>query len=426
MSASLEAVKLGELATEARVTLRLTGDKPTPEVAIAVAEVDLPHLRDAALTLASDQALVKRYVTRLHNGKLRDLSLSAEAEDDRDHFSLSVLRGGVRLVNGSAQVPTLEREVTDVAGRAELRDGVLTIRDVTARLGASELRDSGVDVVFQEPRRLERAHGDASLVLEDLLPDLRRRQPFARFLGAIPAVRGVAQVAARNGSMQFRNPTRLAYDLAIRPRHIRVAPKDLPAAVDVDAGQVRLTAESMAAEQVRVSLLDSTATVSGEVTGLKGRPVVTARVTDGVAQRNLIDWLWRRAHLPKRLRPATPLIFAASHVQWSDDGLEVVAAGNIDSGVALSLDLRKSGGALSVRRATIKDRDSDASLVYSKRGSVIRHGLFRGAGHPNPGAHVWGFDWEFPGTSQRRFSRDPGPRATRALCGAGNLDGGPH
>ncbi len=99
---------------------------------------------------------------------------------------------------------------------------------------------------------------------------------------------------------------------------------------------------------------------------------MTARVTDGVAQRNLIDWQWRRAHLPKRLRPATPLIFAASHVQWNDDGNDVGAAQHRQRRRRRDVGIWRGAQRTLLE---IKDRDSDASLVYSKRGSVIDMGF---------------------------------------------------
>jgi len=227
-----------------------------------------------------------------------------------------------------------------------------------------------------KPVRLEHARGRASIVLHDLLPGLRAREPFAKLLRSVPTLTGVAEANVRNLALRFDAPRQVAYDLSVSPQHIRIETKKLPEATEVHGGAVRVTVKSITAEHVGIEVLDSTATVSGEVSDFRGRNLrVTARVTEGVAKRQLIDWIWLRGALAERLKPATPLRFTAQRVQWSDAGLDVVADASINAGPSVSIDLSTRDKTFTLRRATIKDRDSDANISFAMRESLVEVGF---------------------------------------------------
>jgi hypothetical protein len=373
---ALAEVHLGKLVPAGQVSLMLTGAKRAPRLAIAIGELDLSRLRDASMTLAGDQPAVKAYIARMHGGRLRDLRFSTEAEGFAELFALSHLKASARLADGSMRVPTLEREATDIAARVEMLGGVIKVSDTSARLGASQLLQAGVDIVLLKPMRLEHARGRATIVLHDLLPGLRAREPFAKLLQSVPTLSGVAEANVRNVALRFDAPSEVVYDLSVSPQHVRIDTKKLPEATEVHGGAVRVTVKSITADHVGIEVLDSTATVSGEVIDFHGRNRrVMARVADGVAKRQLIDWIWLRGALAERLKPATPLRFTAQRVQWSDAGLDVVADASINAGPSMSIDLSIRDKTFTLRRATIKDRDSDANISFAMRESLVEVGF---------------------------------------------------
>ena len=274
------------------------------------------------------------------------------------------------------RVPKLEREATDIAAHAELVGGMLKVDDVSARLGASQLRQAGVDIVFLKPMRMERTRGQASVVLNDLLPGLRAREPFAKLLRSVPTLTGIAETNLRSLALRFAKPRRLAYDLSVTPQHVRIETDKLPEAAGVHGGAVRVTSASIKADRVGIEVLDSRATVSGELTDFQGgKPRVTASVADGVVGRKLVDWIWLRTALAERLKPATPLRFSAPRVQWSAAGLDVAADANITAGPSLSIELSKRDKTFTLHRATIKDRDSNASISLAMHDSLMEVGF---------------------------------------------------
>jgi hypothetical protein len=376
IAVALDEIRLGELVKAATAKLQLSGAQHLPDLDISIAELDLARLRDALLTLLGSQPRVTGYLARIHAGRLRALRLSSRADSFAKLFALANLRGNVQVMDASMSVPTLERDATQITATAELASGVVMVGTFSARLGASQVRDAGVDIVLLEPLRIENTRGRANIVLQDLLPGMRARAPFAKVLRSVPTLSGSADVAVRRLALRFDKPSRIAYDLSVSPRHLRVDTDKLPAALEMHGGAVRVTPTSISAEGVAIEVQDSRATVSGELTDfLGGEPQATARVAHGVITPKLIDWIWLRAHLAERLKPTKRLNFAAQRVRWSKAGLDVGAEATIDSGPSFDIDLSMRAKTVTLRRLLIKDRDSDANISFAMHDSLVEVGF---------------------------------------------------
>ena len=167
------------------------------------------------MTLAADHPEVQEYIARIHGGRLRDLRFSTQADGFAELLAFSNLHGSAQLSDGSMRVPTLEREATNITARAELVNGVIKVHDVSARLGASLLRQADADIVLLKPMRIERTRGRATIVLHDLLPGLRARKPFANLLRSVRTLTGVAETNVRSLALRFDQPSHVAYDLSV-------------------------------------------------------------------------------------------------------------------------------------------------------------------------------------------------------------------
>jgi AsmA-like C-terminal region len=373
---ALGKVRFGELVNVATANLQLSGAEHLPELDITLAELDLPRLRDALTILVPGQPWVTEYIARIHAGRLRDLRLSSRADSFAKLFALSNLRSNVQLVDASMSVPTLEREATNIIASVELASGVLKIGELSARLGASQLREAGADIVLLKPMRIERGRGRATIVAQDLLPGMLARKPFARLLRSVPTISGLADMAVRSLALRFDKPSRITYDLSVSPRRLRIDTDKLPDALGVRGGTVRVTPKSISADRLGLEVLDSRATVSGELTDFQGGNLqATARVAQGVIAPKLIDWIWLRAHLPERLKPAKRLNFTAQRVRWSKAGLDAVAEATMDSGPSVGIDLSTRGKTLTLRRVLIKDRDTDANISFAMHDSLVEVGF---------------------------------------------------
>jgi len=376
IAVALNAIRLGELVNTATANLMLTGAERAPQLDIAISELDVAHLRDAALILVAGRPSIEEYLTRIHAGRMRDLHFATQADRFGELFALSHLHASVQLVAARMAVPILEREATDITAGAELTNGVIKVSALGARLGASQLRQVELSLSLLKPMRVERTRGRVTIVLQDLLPPLRARKPFAKFLRSVPALSGVAEADVRNLALRFDKPSRLAYDLSVSPRPLRIDSDKLPDVVSVRGGAVRITPKSISADRVGIEALGARATASGELSGLQdGQLHATARITQGLISTKLIDWLWLRAALAERLKPTKPLNFAAQRVQWSKAGLDVVADASINAGPSLNVELSKRDKTFTLRRATIRDHDSDATISFAMHDSLIDAGF---------------------------------------------------
>lgn len=376
IAVALGKIRFGELVNTATANLALSGAQHRPELDISLAKLDLARLRAALMTLEGDQPKFTQYIARIRAGELQDVHLASRADSFAELFALSNLRGSVQLTDASMSVPTLEREATRIMARAELASGVIKITELSARLGASQLRQAGVDIVLLKPMRIERSRGRATIVAQDLLPGMRARKPFAKLLRSVPTLSGVADIAVRRLALRFDRPSQVTYDFTVSPRRLRIDTNKLPGALEVHGGAVRVTPKSISADRVGVGVLDSRATVSGELTDFRGGNLqATARVAQGVIAPKLTDWIWLRARLPERLKPAKPLSFSAQRVRWSKVGLDAAAEAAFESGPSLALELSTRGSNFTLRHVLIKDRDTDANISFAMHDSVIEVGF---------------------------------------------------
>jgi hypothetical protein len=373
---ALDKIHLGELAPNARATLLLTGPNREPSISIGIETLDLARVHDAAMTLAGDQPLVSQYVSRLRGGQLLDLNFNAQGKTFSELFSLPRLHATVSVAGGGMLLPTIERNATELAAQVELIDGTLKIKNAHARLGASQIRQASASIGLLKPLRLSGTQARATLVLDDLLPRMREQPAFAQALQAVPELTGAADLTVRNLALRFDRPAEIIYDLSVRPRRLRVQAKQLPAPLDLNDGNARITPHSITLDRIGAQLFSSNVTLSGEVTDFRTKhPRVVARLSDGIADRNLIDWLWQRAAIADRFKPVTPIRFSAQRAQWSDAGLELVADAKLATGPSVGVDLLMHEKTFVLRRGTFKDGASDAVFTFAKRDPFIEFGF---------------------------------------------------
>jgi hypothetical protein len=261
-------------------------------------------------------------------------------------------------------------------GRLAASPGRIALSGLTGGVGASGFAEVGADVSLGTPLRVKGASGQASLALGELYPWLRSQKQLAKFLETIPEVSGGTDVTLNGLEGRLDQPDALAYEVTVRPRNVRARMTDLPGPATVDGGSLRITPNALAADGVVVGLLDSTARLSGQLAEYRSeRRRIDASIADGVAGKELVEWIWQRASLPQRALPVTPVRFAAQRMQWSSAGLDVAASAQFEAGPAVGIDLGLRRGELQVRRLTLKDRESDAVMSFATRGRLIDAGF---------------------------------------------------
>ncbi|MDH4093295.1 MAG: AsmA-like C-terminal region-containing protein [Betaproteobacteria bacterium] len=368
---ALTGARLGELIPSARGTLRLAGAERAPTARLEMDALELARVREAALALAGDLPAVRDYVGRVRAGRISALRVSARSKSLDTLFRLPGIEGSLDLRGGAMRVPFLEMDTRDVSARLQLAGSTLRVRAANGQLGASRLAQANVDIVLRKPMRLEASTGKATLALEEWLAWLRTNEKIAQALQPIQALSSSADATLHALRLRFDAPAEIVYDVSVAPREVRVQLRDLPAAI-VDGGTLRVTPEALTLERMSVKSLDAAARVSGTVDEYRASTRrIEVRVEEAVVDARAVDWVWQRAGLPQRLRPATPLRAQAQRIRWSAEVLDLAARVRFPAGLRADAALEIRKDALHVRRLALEDAESDAVLGLSRRGPIF-------------------------------------------------------
>jgi hypothetical protein len=263
------------------------------------------------------------------------------------------------------------------AASMRVSPGRLAVADAAGAVGASAFRQAGVELTAGTPWRFDAARGVTTLALAQLYPWLRERPAVAARVRRLKAATGEVDVVINRAAGRIDQLGTSLYDLTLRPRQLRAELSDLPAPVLVDGGAIGVTPHALRLDGVMLTLLDARARVSGAVrdyrtTGLQADLALAGAETGDA----FVAWVWERAGEPARLRPKTPLRITAERVRWSREaGLDLRAAAQVAGGPSVEVDATWTGAALDVRRAHIKDAESDATLSLTTRGRLLDTGF---------------------------------------------------
>jgi hypothetical protein len=239
-------------------------------------------------------------------------------------------------------------------------------------VGASTFAQARAELELVSPLRLTSAGAQASLALAEIYLWLQSQKALAQTLQPLKAVSGSIDVTLNRLSGRFDRLQELAYNVTLQPRRIQLEVAELPGPATIDGGAAHITPEAISLDGIGAALADAALRVSGKIGEYRSKtPSIDASIADGSIGEHLIDWIWRRGGIAERLTPKTPLHLTAQRVRWRDGGVGVVASMRFPAGQTAGIDLGLKGGAIEVRRFTLNDRESDATMSFATRGRLI-------------------------------------------------------
>jgi len=292
-------LRLGSLVPDARATLRLTSSAQRAQAELEIPKLDVRELRDAVLTLASDNALVRRHVPRLLGGDIVHATLRTEGKTWQELFDSGHLTLSAKLADVSLIVPAIEQEARALSGQMALSDANFELAAARARLGDSELREASLRYSMREQSvsasfafDVDLAQGVAAArkvlspslarALQDVQSPAGRLQGGARLASASGAWTSTIDVTQSSASLRLPS---LPWPLALTAIHVEVSPRE-----------------------ARISALDGAVGLStfagfGAALSLGGEP----RIRDGhgrawLALAEIYPWLRTRQPLEHLLR----------------------------------------------------------------------------------------------------------------------------
>ncbi|HTT13181.1 MAG TPA: AsmA-like C-terminal domain-containing protein [Burkholderiaceae bacterium] len=403
--------QLGRLVPAATGTLGIGGDGRHPDVSIDASRLDLTALRDAAVSMAGDVAVVAEYAPRIRGGQIPALKVAATADTWTELFDPPNLHAAFSIERAAMLVPFIEEEAGDVSGRAEFADSVFRFTGVGAQFGESRLRggsasyalrDRSIDIDSQFDvesaqglsfmrKILSRTHHDQLDFIASASGRLRGR---ARLVKTAHADwKTAVEIAPSDAAIQFKalsRPVMLrAARLTASPRLIAVSGlraalgsstvEDAAAQIALDA-QPTLTAATGQATFVLDELFPSLhslpqlADALRDFTAITGTAHVTlARLTGPLKHPR--EWQYDLTAQPRQLRLA--------HKQLPDPIL--VTGGSV----------RIDPATMTVERVAVALLDAQATVsgsVGDYRAGPVRIDGVVADGTVGPNATQWGWD----------------------------------
>lgn len=351
-------------------------------VEIGLADLHVDTRTDFALDLPQALAIIRPLLTQEQRTSLAVIRSANGAVQGHASFALHDRQWSTKVdIARSDAMVRVEQVPWPIALRqahVEASPVRVVLDGLNGSAGPIVLSQGGGEIALGGSPTVKAARATLAVAVNDLYQWLRSQKALARSLHPIPKIGGRATVTVHDVRGRLDRPAALAFDVSVEPHEIKVETTDWPAAT-VDGGTIRITPDALLVQRVGAQVLDARATLSARVDSYRSdQRRVNANVEGGVVDHALVDWMWHRFQLPRRLVPATPMSLAARRILWSDGKLDVAAEARFDRGPAVGVDIALARGALDLRRLTIKDDASDATFSAVTRGRLIDF-TFKGA-----------------------------------------------
>lgn len=361
-----------ELRTDAKSAVECDFDASLGALGSAKGKALLPAGKPAqisahmdAVDVAQAIALARRKGTDLDVIESAGGRLAVKADLDAGppwHLQLDVVKS-----DASVKLAALPWKLSLHAARLSVTPERLRVADLRGAAGDSPFSDVGLQIDFGPPARLSAASGNATLQLAQIFPWLRTKAP----LDDVASLSGHVDVTLNRLALRFDRPAQADFDAVATPRKVSAALKMLPAPVTVDGGSVQVGAKQVRLTRVAAGMLDARALVSGTFT-LQNSALELA-IAEGVAGEKLVHWALERGAVPARLEPKTPIRLSAQRIAWAPQGaLEADARLEFDRGPGVGIALALRPGLLELRRLSIKDAHSDATVSATVADDLVQ------------------------------------------------------
>lgn len=283
--------------------------------------------------------------------KLNRLALRFDKPQDAD-YDVSATLGNV-----SAALKLLPAPLAISGGAVHADRKRVRLNGVRGRVGESSFEAAAARIELGKTPRVSSASGQAKVKLEQWLPWLKARMP----LEDIESAAGNVEVALQRLALRFDRPHEADYDAIATLGKASAVLKMLPAPVSASGGSVQVTPAQVRISAVAAAMLDARGTFSGAFDRQSASLSLSA--VDGASGEKLVRWAMERYALPARFEPRTPLRIPAARIAWAPkQPLELEARLEVERGPQVGVALSYAAGALNLRRVTLKDAASDATL----------------------------------------------------------------
>jgi len=262
------------------------------------------------------------------------------------------------------------------SGKMHFRDRTLRVENLVGRVQNSAVTQLTAELIWREETALRIVSGKADLDMTELFSWFSKVEGTAALLSPIDITNGRLGVESLILDGPLFSPHKWTYTLSGAAEGVTLktplAPKPLsiPAMIFI-AGPDNFTIQSS-----RVEILDASLAIEGQLQGQipnLDKLQVELSGTLGVQSHRLLE---KRGALPSLLAIQAPITIREGRVRWNRSGsLALQGAILIGQDLQIAADLEKRPDAIEIRRLTLKDDRSDATVRVHYMGDELQIGF---------------------------------------------------
>ncbi len=263
----------------------------------------------------------------------------------------------------------------DIEGRTFRYDragGKVRVQGLSGKAGSSSFSGLSGELGLKGEHYLSVDSAKALVRLGEIYPWLRSIGKIGGHLEKIGPAQGSVRIGSTTMKGPILRPSQWRFRVTGEAENVVEHPAGLPGPVEARAGRFDATQERLSFSGLRARCLDASFVLSGDAGRyLEGLDNADLRFGGEMGERSA-RWLSDFLHLPRELRPRTPLSISNARLLWRKGG-EASVSGDlaVRHGPRVSLALSSRPDELAVKPLVIRDAESNASLLFSRRGKTI-------------------------------------------------------
>ena len=216
--------------------------------------------------------------------------------------------------------------------------------------------------------QFERVSGTVEVSLDELFPWLASREGLEALRTEIRRLRGSAGLFVAGLSGPVSRPGEWRYETMGSVKDLVLDASFLSKPLEVGTGEFRIDERTIRVSGLEARTIDAALKVSGVFDAYRRGPRRLEAVVDGEMGPEAVRWVWEKASLPAGFLPAAPLALEKVRVGLSGgDAFSLAGTVTVQSGPRVTLDVVGGSEGTDVRRLTIADDVSDASISLGLR-----------------------------------------------------------
>ncbi|MDJ0622277.1 MAG: AsmA-like C-terminal domain-containing protein [Desulfocapsaceae bacterium] len=236
----LEYLELGKPGVALSGTLVQQLDNPEVSLILTGKDIDVEATRQLVLDVAGEQEITSEIFGYLRGGRVEEITFQSQGKVPADLGELENFRIDGKLANGEVSIPPLELDLQDVNGEVSIADGVLTGRNLTARLEGAVGREGALEIglgsdndVFNLELLLE---ADLSLSNKRIVTKIVDNEAFSKEASRISNLQGDCRGRLKIGA----NLEDLAAEVEVYELNFTADYDRLPVRIETRSGQAMI------------------------------------------------------------------------------------------------------------------------------------------------------------------------------------------